>query len=491
MKDFLRGESELPRRKSYPHLIEQNNIKSKTNLNPYDHEGLECEELTFDEKNSYASYLASIIYDYQLRLKYASIGLLTLFTILSFEFAYAQNTTHSEILPLQIGDTIPEELWNLPIKIINHPEGKEVITLNNYRNKKLIIIDFWATWCGPCVKSLRKLNSIFPEFEQDLFILPSSIEKTTLVQKKFASENFSLISAVEQIPLRKYFPCQFLPHQVWIAENRIYSITDGEASSHENIQSFLKGDILELKNKNDIFFKPYDFIDQYAIERNAPLIAKSIITGYINGTGNSGRRINDSLQTYYFLNRPIIDIIKSVLKISFNMIQLQNANDMAWMINNHQDISNLYCYQLFADASVDQKKIKRKMISDLKNAFGLEIQWKNVPVNCYVLSFTDKDKQHKGDQKGYSLSSLVDMLNYSIEWKSDLPIFLDETAGVGYLPEKPSNKLFETWRENPEILKGVLADLGISVSVELRERTMLIVSSVIDNGELVEDKLKI
>ncbi|MBE8719658.1 thioredoxin domain-containing protein [Sphingobacterium pedocola] len=396
----------------------------------------------------------------------------------------------NEIEPLQIGDTIPEALWNLPLQVVNHPDGKDTITLNDYRDKKLIILDFWATWCSPCIKSLHKLDHILPEFEQDLFVLPSSIEETSLVKKKFDSEKFSLMTAVEQIALRKYFPCQFLPHQVWIAENRLYITTGGEASSRENILGFLTGETPDLKNKSDVFFKPYDFIDQYAIERNAPLITKSIVTGYIEGTGNSGRRSNDSLQTYFFLNRPVIDIIKSALKISYNEIQLQNATDMAWMINTEQDISNLFCYQLFAAATTDQKDIKRKMTADLSNAFALEMQWKSMLVNCHVLSVLDKNKPQKYDKKGYPLSSLVDMLNYVIEWKSDLPVFLDETGLDWYLPERPSNKLIDSWRENPEKLKGMLEDLGLTISIQKREIAMLIVSAAADNEELVTGTLK-
>ncbi|WP_257667471.1 hypothetical protein [Parapedobacter tibetensis] len=48
------------------------------------------------------------------------------------------------IKPLQIGDTIPEALLNLPLQVVNHPEGKETITLADYKGK-LIILDFWAT----------------------------------------------------------------------------------------------------------------------------------------------------------------------------------------------------------------------------------------------------------------------------------------------------------------------------------------------------------
>lgn len=67
MREFFRGGRELPQGQSYARLIIQNKIKSKTNLTPSDHKESEGEELTSDEKNSYASHLASLIYDYQLK----------------------------------------------------------------------------------------------------------------------------------------------------------------------------------------------------------------------------------------------------------------------------------------------------------------------------------------------------------------------------------------------------------------------------------------
>src|SRR5699024_1854641 len=34
---------------------------------------------------------------------------------------------------LQVGDDIPEEIWELPLRVINHPYGKDTVTLNDYR----------------------------------------------------------------------------------------------------------------------------------------------------------------------------------------------------------------------------------------------------------------------------------------------------------------------------------------------------------------------
>src|SRR5690606_24297636 len=88
--------------------------------------------------------------------------LLTIFCFVLFSVAQAQSAQERtdagllNVKPLQIGDTIPEELWHLPLQVVNHPDGKDTITQNDYRDK-LIILDFWATWCAPCVKELPDL----------------------------------------------------------------------------------------------------------------------------------------------------------------------------------------------------------------------------------------------------------------------------------------------------------------------------------------------
>src|SRR5690606_39597546 len=56
----------------------------------------------------------------------------------------AQTQPQAELKSLEIGDQIPKEIWEQPFKVINHPDGKEIIRLSDYSGK-LIILDRKST----------------------------------------------------------------------------------------------------------------------------------------------------------------------------------------------------------------------------------------------------------------------------------------------------------------------------------------------------------
>lgn len=57
------------------------------------------------------------------------------------------------------------------------PDGKGRITLGDYSGK-VVIVDFWATWCEPCRQSFPAYQKLTQDFQGKLVVLGVSVDES-------------------------------------------------------------------------------------------------------------------------------------------------------------------------------------------------------------------------------------------------------------------------------------------------------------------------
>lgn len=334
-----------------------------------------------------------------------------LFGCSHFTHAYSQ-----DYRSLTKGDTVPD------IAVKYSRNGKDSILRLYDIRKKLVILDFWATWCSSCINQMPHVAELSEKFENEIEIFAVTKEKRQVVAKlmdrmqKSGNEKIStafqkLKLVVDDSTLTSIFPHDGYPTHIWIENGKILRATAySNTTTSENILAFIndnKTSLAEMGERginrqdpttwfhNDTGFLSnlkyysaiFSRIEHTGGNDGEVFAERDTLTGCITGFNIVNARIGDLYKLAFFkYQQPNIAISDSKLFLAAKERQRfiperEESQYFTWANKN------LFCYTVkVAPENSDDLYVRMK--NDLDWYFNLESKLELKMVKCLVLRET-------------------------------------------------------------------------------------------------------
>lgn len=109
---------------------------------------------------------------------------------------------------------------------------------------KVVVLEFWATWCGPCIKAIPHVNELVEQFKDKPVVFISVTSENDDVVRNFVKNHpiNASIGIDDYEVLNKAFHVQAIPHAVIVdATGHIAAITHPSEIKPENLDEVLAG----------------------------------------------------------------------------------------------------------------------------------------------------------------------------------------------------------------------------------------------------------
>ncbi|MGB4844069.1 MAG: redoxin domain-containing protein, partial [Ferruginibacter sp.] len=127
------------------------------------------------------------------------------------------------------------------------------VALATMRNK-IVIIEFWATWCAPCISSMQHLEKLQAKYGNSIQVIAvNSSDKIDKIKKYINSSKSKLWFVADTAEaIKKIFPHNIIPHTIVIdKEGIVRAVTLPDYVTETVINKLIKKQSIDLKIKDD------------------------------------------------------------------------------------------------------------------------------------------------------------------------------------------------------------------------------------------------
>jgi len=331
---------------------------------------------------------------------------------------------------LRIGDAVPTMKFD---NVINH--SGQPLQLPD-RDSKIVILDFFATWCTACVTELPRLAALQDSMKGRVEIwLVSREPKEKLeafFEKRTVGKAFPVIYA--DTVLNVLFPNRLIPHDVWIdAKGMVAAITNSEHVAKPHLESLLSGRKVALPLKRDMLGYPPDLPMSVHLRGDYGRYQfQTVFTGEIEGAGGmEGYNKEGQLIRLFYYNSPLRRLLRAGFRYKpYLPIVFSDAFDTALILK-------IFCYENISPASVSDTA--RYAAIWLQVSTALQIQYADTTIEWRVFRIEAPQKPTSVSKpESMSLEQFVQGLN-DMAGCGD-PLFTTDSSNARYRLKIPEGR---------------------------------------------------
>lgn len=368
---------------------------------------------------------------------------------------------------IEIGDDVSKMTFP---RVIGYPTN--TISISDFKGK-VLILDFWSTWCAPCFKQFGPTIDLQNKYKSDVVILSVNCyinDNEAVVRKavgrweKGQNRKFTLpIALYDSANLRRLMPTG-VPHYMWIDREGIFRGAGRDDSFTEQIiQSAIAGDFTGIRQSRRVFFNTNSHL---LAENSFPV--DSIL--YSSMLGGYNRDIPGIIGPQYDSAGRLVGLVVTNGEVP----QLYGATDstinrlpMNRFYGEGIDLKRMYCYQLwYKNQSLGN--LQQMMRAEIDRLLHVQSGWQIRETDCWALSVADPKKLPPTKHKPYyTLDDATADTVFSYDASIDLLVaFLNSKSPVTVVNESGYTNSFDFVLPNKLAMAemaGYLKRYGISL----------------------------